>query len=451
MRTDTNHLGLIRHTQELSSIIQDYIRRNDDAIMALQQADKAYNVVYNGGARGNGTTNDWGAFSQALASGAKHIIVPYPTSSYYLSGAVLDIPAGVTIHGLGYRPQIKADSSLATDLFRFNAVTGAGMKNLTLNGNYSATSATALIYCAAGTTKIALEGIDCLNAKGYGIYSGGLTNSTLRDIKAVSGQNSGIEFAESGTSGNIIDGFYANANAGMGIRAANGAHHNKFLNLSCTSNTLELLGMTYECYSNIIANVHAQGTGDNGVSITGYNNSLSNITTHNNNNNGLSIYGHNNRATNITAYNNNQSASGFCGITLSGGFGGRSDNNILSNLHTYDDQGSPTQVHGLVMGANNYTNWSAGAAKGARATVYYLNNVYFTSAGGTTGVTAPTHTAGSVSDGGVTWLFLYTTATSHHATGNRISGQYGYGNTGALLQNDAPSGTNYSADYTAIP
>lgn len=47
--------------------------------------------------------------------------------------------------------------------------------------------------------------------------------------------------------------------------------------------------------------------------------------------------------------------------------------------------------------------WVAGTSYAAGATVSYRNNRYTTSAGGTSGSTAPTHTSGSASDGGVTW------------------------------------------------
>lgn len=49
--------------------------------------------------------------------------------------------------------------------------------------------------------------------------------------------------------------------------------------------------------------------------------------------------------------------------------------------------------------------WTASTAFSAGAYCSYNGNIYSTTAGGTTGATPPTHTSGSVSDGGVTWSY----------------------------------------------
>lgn len=49
--------------------------------------------------------------------------------------------------------------------------------------------------------------------------------------------------------------------------------------------------------------------------------------------------------------------------------------------------------------------WTATTVFAAGAYCFYNGNYYTTTAGGTTGTTAPTHTSGSVSDGGVTWTY----------------------------------------------
>lgn len=47
--------------------------------------------------------------------------------------------------------------------------------------------------------------------------------------------------------------------------------------------------------------------------------------------------------------------------------------------------------------------WAASTSFTANSYCIYNGNYYVTTAGGTTGATAPTHTSGSASDGGVTW------------------------------------------------
>lgn len=49
--------------------------------------------------------------------------------------------------------------------------------------------------------------------------------------------------------------------------------------------------------------------------------------------------------------------------------------------------------------------WAASTAFAAGSYCFYNGNYYSTTAGGTTGGTPPTHTSGSVSDGGVTWTY----------------------------------------------
>lgn len=49
--------------------------------------------------------------------------------------------------------------------------------------------------------------------------------------------------------------------------------------------------------------------------------------------------------------------------------------------------------------------WVTSTAFAAATYCWYNGNIYYTSAGGTTGATPPTHTAGSVSDGAVTWTY----------------------------------------------
>lgn len=49
--------------------------------------------------------------------------------------------------------------------------------------------------------------------------------------------------------------------------------------------------------------------------------------------------------------------------------------------------------------------WTTATVYAAGAYTFYNGNYYQTTAGGTSGATAPTHTSGSASDGGVTWTY----------------------------------------------
>ena len=55
----------------------------------------------------------------------------------------------------------------------------------------------------------------------------------------------------------------------------------------------------------------------------------------------------------------------------------------------------------------NYFRWAEGTAVAGSGEYCFSNSKYYVSTGaGTTGATAPSHTSGSVSDGGVTWTFV---------------------------------------------
>ncbi|MBL8844822.1 MAG: hypothetical protein JNN24_03530 [Hyphomicrobium zavarzinii] len=58
------------------------------------------------------------------------------------------------------------------------------------------------------------------------------------------------------------------------------------------------------------------------------------------------------------------------------------------------------------LGGGTIPIWFSAFSYGADAEVCAGQNIYRTAAGGTSGTTMPTHTAGSVSDGGVTWAFV---------------------------------------------
>lgn len=91
-------------------------------------------------------------------------------------------------------------------------------------------------------------------------------------------------------------------------------------------------------------------------------------------------------------------------------------NDIQSLLIKYDDGSTFTyepvdDTVALLYSPVQFTEeaiWATGVVYAAGAVAGYANNIYTTTAGGTAGVTPPTHTSGSVSDGGVTWTFTRT-------------------------------------------
>jgi parallel beta-helix repeat protein len=181
----------------------------------------------------------------------------------------------------------------------------------------------------------------------------------------------------------------------------------------------------------VIAN-HAEGTGDNGISITGYRNTVvGNICAYNYHS-GIWLYGHMNSCSGNIVYNNGQrfltDATDWSGIQLQSDFGGYSHFNSVTGNTVFDDQAVQTQIASLWVRNSYYGTW--GPAKTITSTVgtYWTNgfNIYFSSApaGSVTGATPPTHTSGTVSDGAVSWTYIDTFQVSATARGNHIATNY---------------------------
>lgn len=85
---------------------------------------------------------------------------------------------------------------------------------------------------------------------------------------------------------------------------------------------------------------------------------------------------------------------------------GMTDNKFF--IHPTPDSSEAGNVLAFEYQSKNWISpvtWTTATAFGAGAYCSYNGNIYKTTAGGTTGVTEPTHTTGSSSDGGVTWTF----------------------------------------------
>jgi len=97
----------------------------------------------------------------------------------------------------------------------------------------------------------------------------------------------------------------------------------------------------------------------------------------------------------------------FAGITCTPAFGGLGRKNILRNNICDDDQSVPTQHYGVKLEVNAHVLWATGQTIGeANRLRYFGLNIYFAQNLGVTGATAPTHTSGTASDGTITWLWV---------------------------------------------
>jgi parallel beta-helix repeat protein len=209
--------------------------------------------------------------------------------------------------------------------------------------------------------------------------------------------------------------------------------------------SLEMLGMTYSCHDNKVVNNRAEGTGDNGISITGYNNTVIGNHARKCKHSGIFIYGRRNTVVGNHCENNNQryvtdqgAGSVFCGITVQPSWGGLGEQNTVVGNVCIDTQASPTQTAGIRIGAAAYAAWTATSAVDLEAAYRFHGvNLYKATTAGTTGSVAPTHTSGDVAGGTVTWRYIGTAETNMHAKRNTVVGNICSGNRTGDIWHDA--------------
>lgn len=214
-------------------------------------------------------------------------------------------------------------------------------------------------------------------------------------------------------------------------------------------NGIELLGVTYECLRIRVHGNHAEGTGDNGISITGSGCAITGNVCRANWHNGIAIYGSRNAVSGNTCTNNgqrfNSDASDWAGIQINNGFGGAAYDNAVGANVCYDDQASLTQGWGVHIAVNLYAAWVTSTVTAVRTYRFNGNNVYVSTSAGTTGASPPVHTSGSVSDGGVTWKWLFGLHTDAGAKGpcnNAVSGNSLFN---SRIRDWRDESTNYNA------
>lgn len=396
---------------------------------------ESFNVVIDGGAIGNGS-DATGAFTAAVNSGKKYVIVPY--GSYLISSAIT-VPDDVYIYGLGSHPMIihtngynvfNLGSDCVVDHLGFDGPNGSTGIQINLTNSFN--SRVTDCYFLFGSQPC--------------VYLNNSFGCRIEGNYFSAGNSHGVHISNA-SQFNTVHNNFVEAMDGFGIIMDQAANNNIITDNYCETNTIELVGVTFDCFNNIIANNIASGTGDNGISVTGYNNSVTGNICFSNFHNGICIYGKYNTVTGNTCYNNNVVASQFAGICLSPEFGGEAIRNVITGNNCFDTAVSPTQYAGIFVKSNAYNVWTAGQViSGTNAYRYYGSNVYKATGSGTTGATPPTHTVGTVSDGAVSWTFLFTAKYSLQAAENTISGNNYYNNQSNRTVHITSSMNNHIAE-----
>lgn len=385
------------------------------------------------------STDYTAVINTALALG-KPVLLPYTGTTYQISN-VLTFPAGANLTcAQGVIIHISAAASVGWQI----ATSGSGAS---ING----------CFFQGDNLHVDLANItqDHFTWTGGGgnqtgtIFVSGSSaiDDTIQNIKMTNGYTIGIDLASNAVHTSVIHSEFESM-GGFGIRVDSGA--NKFyLSGNWTyANAIELIGVTKDGWGGVIIGNHAEGTGDNGISVTGYDNVVANNVGYRVAFDPLYIYGSYNTVTGNKATDGGQSHNpafpfynagdtrNYAGIVVSGNFGGSGQDNVLAGNIEGDDQAVQTQAYGFEYGPG-YNPWAASTVYtpiGLGSTVYVYNagNIYSSTVGGTSGTTAPTCTTGTCSDGGITWTFVATTpqgtreaannSAYNHVNANSIEG-----------------------------
>lgn len=397
-------------------------------------------------APGDGTTDAAAHIRAQLQAGRVHFLPP--AVNFYLLNSALIPPAGATIVGLG-NPTMKFVGAITGGACVITGGDGVVLRGLTIDADKSSkgpqNSAIKLV-----NNEAIVEDCTILNANYCGIQITGDSNKVRRNkIRSSGGPQIQIlgptVLAAPGTAGgshNLLEFNDVTGGSGFGIHIEDAAHDNVIQVNRCTQSGLELVGLTYGCYANQILFNHAEGTGDNGISVTGYRNVVEGNICRANAHSGIHLYGRENTCSDNQCINNNQAravdgTSSFSGITLGASWGGLSSSNSVSNNICIDDQATPTQDYGINLQAAFYPAWASG---GALTTYPYVSNglnIYKRVGGSTTtmGTQAPVHTSGDQFDGSVTWRYVATADTNLHGKYNSLTGNICRGNRTAPIVN----------------
>lgn len=400
------------------------------------------------GALADGLTAIDPAIAAVISAGVKTLVFDEGSSFYRLASTVA-MPSGFSIVAGKGRPTIKMDSAAVSRMFTFNGVSDAHIKGLKIDGNSSVTPSDAMIVMNGGSTFCSIEqniiqNAPSLSTTGSIIISGSSTSFNLVSGNFISGTES-TAIGLSGCSENEVSFNRLQNNGGFGIRLGEAANKNLIEGNRSTSSTIEVIATTWDCYENRIIGNHCEGSGDNGISVSGYRNVVSGNICCRNQKAGIGIWGSQNAVVGNNCFNNNLANTNFwSGVWVSANYGGTGQNNTISGNNLDDDQATPTQYNCVRVDASGYTAWAAGQTISPGDYRVSGLNIYQAASGGTAASSGPTHTSGTVADGGgVQWKYLSSFRIAATVRNNTVIGNVpGLTKSGVAFDDPGSWGSN---------
>lgn len=369
------------------------------------------------------------ATASAAAGGQSEVRIPAASACYgFLS--VVTVPARVRVTGLG-RPMLAALGRTGA-LLRIKDASNVTLSGLRLDSRSAAHPTIAMPVSVSGASGVRLEEIELVNPTGE-IHVTDSDNVTILSPVVTGSLLHGVLF--SGVRDSAVVGGRFQNEVGFGIILKGGSHGNLVQGNRTTANGIELVGVTEDSSGNRIIGNHAEGAGDNCISISGSENIVQGNLAQGCQGNGIEVFGDRNLVVGNTARNNargHAAQSGWrAGIAIQGGFGGVAQYNVVRGNIVDDDQAIPTQLYGIWLGRHMYQVWASGQPVPAGTYRYHGPNLYQAAVAGVTG-TRPPDGREAANDGGVTWRWIRSPADGTPLSdGNEVSGnviaRYGLG------------------------
>lgn len=404
---------------------------------------------------GDNSTDNSTAFQTAVTALAAEGggILTLPGNATYVVSAGFTLADNVAIQGVGLtKPKIRLVSASGFRLFNFTGVDKAGLYDLELDGTDAL--GTGSFVLLSNATKNRIVRCDFVNATdgtniGAVLLSGTSNNNVIQECTFTGTRGSAIGLSGASVQNNqILHNIVTNA-TGFGVRVGDGANRNLVQGNRTTSNGIELVGVTGDSHLNQIIGNYAEGTGDNGISLSGYDNVCIGNHCYRNQKAGIWSWGSGNVITGNHCRDNNQEGTSWAGIGVSSNYGGTGQFNVITGNVCEDTQAVVTQSNAIrISGATGYTAWGAGQV--ITSGTYRINglNIYIATNSGTTGATAPVHTSGTVSDGAVSWRYLRSFTTVADSVFNQVFGNSCRGGASPVVDTSATPALNMILDAT---
>lgn len=388
--------------------------RAEDAAASIQ-------TVMAFGAVGDGATNDAAAFAAALA-GTGAVRIPHTQNGFKLTSGIT-IPAGKKLvfddgaklkfsGAMGHCITISAADGVLLKNVEIDASAVTGTDEIIYIENSSDVTVTVKKITGSATGRAAVHAKDCPRVKIIGEPGARIVNAKSNAVTVEGLNSTGFE----------VDWLhFEGTDPGLCIHLTNSAnngsvHHNR----SLTSGA-EIVGEQYSCFNNSICDNYAFEPQDAGISKTGKNGIVSRNIIERAEFHGIAIFGEGNVVDGNIMIDPGISAptGDFAGISCYSAWGGVARNNIGRGNIAINKNGT-SMAAAVRFAGEAYGQWVTATAYADRTFISNGNNLYVSVGAGTSGATAPVHTSGTASDGGVTWEFIRTDADGFYPRDNDI-------------------------------